>query len=105
MISDFLTEGFDDELKIANKKHDLVALQIVDERESEIPNVGMIQLQDAETGIIQWFDTSSAKNRTAYKANALKKTRRNTGFNEKKWCRPYQNSYPPILYSTVNDSL
>ena len=72
LISDFLTEGFEDELKIANKKHDLVALQIFDEREIEIPNVGMVQLQDAESGAIQWFDTSSEKNRTSYKASALK---------------------------------
>lgn len=73
LISDFLSDGFDDELKIANKKHDLVALQIFDEREMQIPNVGMIQLQDAETGSVQWFDTSSKKNRAAYKSNALKK--------------------------------
>lgn len=73
LISDFLTEGFEDELKIANKKHDLVALQIFDEREMEIPNVGMVQLQNAETGEIKWFDTSSKSNRNTYKSNALRK--------------------------------
>ncbi len=40
LISDFLSEGFEDELKIANKKHDLIALQVYDQREVEMPNVG-----------------------------------------------------------------
>ncbi|MBL4708563.1 MAG: DUF58 domain-containing protein [Flavobacteriales bacterium] len=73
IISDFIDDSYLNELKIANKKHDLIALQIYDERELQIPNVGMIQLQDAESGQIQWFDTSSEKNRTAYRANGLRK--------------------------------
>lgn len=73
IISDFLADGFEDELKIANKKHDLIALQIYDQREIEIPNVGLIQFQDAETGAVQWFDTASEKNRTNYKSNGLRK--------------------------------
>ncbi len=73
LISDFLNEGFEDELKIANRKHDLVALQIYDQREIEMPNVGLVQLEDAETGAVRWFDTSKEKNRTAYKANGLRK--------------------------------
>ena len=73
IISDFLSDPFDNEIKIANQKHDIVALQIFDEREVELPNVGMIELQDAESGNTQWFDTSSASNRNAYKANALRK--------------------------------
>jgi len=73
LISDFLNEGFENELKIANQKHDLVALQVYDDRETEMPKVGMVQLQDAETGEIRWFDTSSKSNRTAYRANALRK--------------------------------
>ena len=73
LISDFLNEGFEDELKIANRKHDLVALQIYDQREIEMLNVGLVQLEDAETGAVRWFDTSKEKNRTAYKANGLRK--------------------------------
>jgi len=73
LISDFLNEGFEDELKIANKKHDLIALQIFDQREIEMPNVGLVQFEDAETGEVRWFDTSKEKNRIAYKANGLKK--------------------------------
>ncbi|MCB0803399.1 MAG: DUF58 domain-containing protein [Flavobacteriales bacterium] len=71
LISDFLSDGYEDLLKISNRKHDLVALQIFDERETEIPNVGLIQLKDAETGKNIWFNSWSKKNRTNYKANAL----------------------------------
>ncbi|MFV0345622.1 MAG: DUF58 domain-containing protein [Bacteroidales bacterium] len=61
ILSDFYQESkdFEKTLTIANKKHDIVALQVFDERELEIPNVGLIQLKDAETGKTQWVDTSS----------------------------------------------
>jgi uncharacterized protein (DUF58 family) len=72
LISDFLDQGFEDELKIVNRKHDLVALQIHDQRESEIPNVGLIQLMDPESGAVKWMDSSSKKNRSLYKQAALK---------------------------------
>ena len=72
IISDFLDSSFIDELKIANRKHDLVALQITDDRELEFPNVGLVQLTDPETGAQTWFDSSSAENRKLYKRNALK---------------------------------
>lgn len=71
LISDFMDQGYEDLLKITNRKHDLVALQVVDEREMEIPNVGLIQLKDAETGKTIWFNSSSKKNRQQYRANAL----------------------------------
>jgi len=73
LISDFLTENYEDELRIANRKHDLIALQIYDERELEIPKVGLIQLVDAESGEKVWFNSSSKRNRTLYTAEALKK--------------------------------
>ncbi len=58
IISDFVDSNFDDALKIVSRKHDTIAIQVVDRRESEIPNVGLIYLQDAETGETFWFDTS-----------------------------------------------
>lgn len=73
LISDFIDEGFEDELKISAKKHDLVALQIRDHREEEIPNVGLVQLQDAESGKLFWFNSASQLNRKAYHKNALKR--------------------------------
>ncbi len=66
LISDFIADGYKDALKIANKKHDLVAIRIHDKREHELPNVGMVKLKDAETGKQIWVDTSSSEIRTHY---------------------------------------
>jgi uncharacterized protein (DUF58 family) len=76
VISDFYDNNFDDALKIANKKHDIVALKIYDEREHILPNVGMIRIKDAETGEVKWIDTSDEKVRKLYALNAKQ-------FNEK----------------------
>lgn len=73
LISDFIDDGFEDELKISNKKHDLVALQVFDERESELPNIGLVQLMDAETAEKKWVDTSDKDTRTHYKAQFLER--------------------------------
>lgn len=71
IISDFIDKGFEDNLKIANKRHDVVALQIFDERELEMPAVGFVQLEDAENGKKVWLNTWSKKNRNSYKAKGL----------------------------------
>ncbi|MFZ7124131.1 MAG: DUF58 domain-containing protein, partial [Bacteroidota bacterium] len=49
LISDFYTENFERELKLANKKHDLVALEIIDPREESLPDIGLVRFEDAET--------------------------------------------------------
>lgn len=67
VISDFLDESFEHELTIANRKHDVVAIQVYDVRETELPNVGLIKLKDAETGQRIWVDTSDKRLRTTYK--------------------------------------
>ncbi len=67
LISDFIDKGnFKDALTIANRKHDIVAIQVYDRRETELPNVGLMKVKDAETGVERWIDTSSAAVRTAY---------------------------------------
>ena len=73
LISDFLDDGFEKSIKIARKKHDLVALRVFDEREKNIPNIGIAQLKDSETGEIKWVNTSSKKNRVQYHSNAIRK--------------------------------
>ncbi len=70
VISDFMDSNFSDALKIANKKHDLVALRIYDKREQELPNVGLLKLVDAETGTLKWVDTSDKNVRTQFIVNA-----------------------------------
>ncbi|MCF2658753.1 MAG: DUF58 domain-containing protein [Parabacteroides sp.] len=67
LISDFINKGsFKDPLTIANRKHDVVAIQVYDRREAELPSVGLMKIKDAETDVEQWIDTSSARVRKAY---------------------------------------
>jgi len=66
VISDFIDDNFEHALKIANQKHDVVALKVYDQRETELPNIGLIKLKDAETGQYQWADTSNKAVREAY---------------------------------------
>lgn len=73
LISDFMAESnYRDALKIANKKHDLVALRIADRRELELPDVGLIKMRDNETGAQIWIDTSDAQFRKKFSANRLR---------------------------------
>ena len=66
VISDFIDDNFEDALKIANQKHDVVALKVYDPRETEIPSMGLVQFKDAETGAFKWINTSNKRNRQAY---------------------------------------
>ena len=73
VISDFLTENnYKDALKIANKKHDIVALRIIDKAEVELPEVGLIKLKDNESGKIAWVNTSDKLFRKQFAVNQLK---------------------------------
>lgn len=68
LISDFVSPvNYEDAAIIANKKHDLVGIHIYDERDKELPDVGLMKLRDAETGESMWVDTSSQKVRMMYK--------------------------------------
>jgi uncharacterized protein (DUF58 family) len=66
LLSDFLDRGFEDAIKIANKKHDLIAVRIFDEREIELPDVGLVRARDAETGKQMWIDSSDRRVRRQY---------------------------------------
>jgi uncharacterized protein (DUF58 family) len=67
LISDFMDENFEDALKIASKKHDLVGLRIYDIREMELPDVGLMKVKDAETGQFTWVDTGRLHVRNSYR--------------------------------------
>lgn len=73
LISDFIDENFDEAIKITSRKHDLIALRITDDREAELPPVGMIYSLDAETGRKIWIDSSSRKVREAFRNHYLKR--------------------------------
>jgi len=67
LISDFMDKDFEPALKIASKKHDLVALRIYDEREKEIPKMGLVKVFNKESGRNIWIDTSDSSIRNNYK--------------------------------------
>ena len=68
LLSDFIDHGnYHDALTIANRKHDIVAIQVYDRRETELPAVGLMKVRDAETGQERWIDSSSKRVREAYR--------------------------------------
>ena len=71
ILSDFMDKKFDKSLKIARKKHDIIALRIHDEREEQLVDVGLIQMENAETGNMQWIDTSNKTIRKEFRKNYL----------------------------------
>ena len=73
LISDFMTFDFQKPLQIASKKHDVTGIRIYDSREKTLPNVGIIQMQDAETGELVWIDTQTQATRMTYERNYISK--------------------------------
>jgi uncharacterized protein (DUF58 family) len=67
IISDFLVPDFENSMRIASNKHDIVALKIYDPVEQSIPDIGFVKVADSESGIEKWVDTSSAATRDAYR--------------------------------------
>jgi uncharacterized protein (DUF58 family) len=68
ILSDFYVRNdFQQSLQIANRKHDVVAIQVYDQRARELPDVGLMKVVDAETGFEQYVDTSSKRLRDAYR--------------------------------------
>lgn len=74
LMSDFFTKGsFLQQLTIANRKHDVVAIQVYDKRASNLPDVGLMKIVDAETGFEQYIDTSSRRLRESYHRQWLRR--------------------------------
>ncbi|MGL5938190.1 MAG: DUF58 domain-containing protein [Phocaeicola sp.] len=90
MLSDFIDEGdFRTALTIANRKHDLVAIQVYDRRMMDLPDVGLMKVRDAETGHEEWIDTSSQALRHAHA----------------KWWREKQNQLSDTFTKSNVDSI
>ncbi|MGI6458187.1 MAG: DUF58 domain-containing protein [bacterium] len=70
LISDFMSTSFEDSIRIANRKHDLVTISITDPREIEMPPIGILELEDAETGEIIIIDTFNTQVRAGFSQNA-----------------------------------
>jgi uncharacterized protein (DUF58 family) len=71
VISDFLDEGFEKVLKVTARKHDVIAVTVTDRRELELPDVGRIVLEDAETGELVEVNTSNRKTRETFNQHAV----------------------------------
>ena len=78
MVSDFLSEGYEKALRVANRKHDIIAVDIIDPRELEMPALGFVELMDAETGesiIVDTYDSKLRKGFTLLTSMELQKRR------------------------------
>ena len=73
LISDFIARGYEAALRVTNKKHDVIAINITDPRERELPKVGMVALEDAESGETLLVDTTDEQVRKAYRLLAEEK--------------------------------
>jgi len=61
LVSDFISAGFEKPLRVSAKRHDLVTISVSDPREEAIPQIGLVELEDAETGETTLFDTRNRK--------------------------------------------
>ena len=73
ILSDYMSPSFEKPLKVASKKHDIIALKISDQREKELPDLGLVPFKDAETGEVSLVDTSSKMIRNLFFKNQEKK--------------------------------
>ena len=64
-----MAEDYEHNLRITGKKHDLTGIRVYDPMEKSLPNLGVVSMEDAETGRIQWVNTQSGKVREAYSDN------------------------------------
>ena len=74
LLSDFLDDKFEDALKVAGKKHDITGIKIYDRMDMQMPELGMLEIQDAETGEILWVDTEDFLVRKNYQEEFFKST-------------------------------
>ncbi len=66
VLSDFMDNHYEHTLKIVGRKHDVTGIRVYDRRDAEMPNIGMVAMEDAESGTIQLVDTASKKVRNSY---------------------------------------
>jgi uncharacterized protein (DUF58 family) len=67
LLSDFISSPFRDALTVTGKRHDLIGIHVHDKRDYDMPDIGVLHVQDAETGQTRWIDTSSAGIRQQYR--------------------------------------
>ncbi len=73
VVSDFFDSGFERAMRTANRKHDVIAVQVLDPRENQLPNVGLVALTDPETGDTGLYDTGSSRFRRVFETSARRR--------------------------------
>jgi uncharacterized protein (DUF58 family) len=71
VLSDFIDENYADELRHIAKKHDVIGVKVYDHLDMELPNIGLLQIQDVETGETKWIDTGDTQTQKTYKERAV----------------------------------
>ncbi len=74
ILSDFLDDGYDDDLKVIGNKHDVIGIRVYDKMDMQLPNAGLIQVQDAESGKNSWVDSSNALVRFNYQQHFMQQS-------------------------------
>ncbi|MEX1201981.1 MAG: DUF58 domain-containing protein [Ferruginibacter sp.] len=74
LLSDFLDSGYQNDLKVIGKKHDVIGIKVYDKMDINLPNLGLLQMKDAESGNTKWVDTSDAMVRHNYQQHFLKES-------------------------------
>jgi len=74
ILSDFITGQYVNDLKVIGKRHDVVGMRVYDKMDMQLPNIGLVQMQDAETGESKWVDTSSEMVRYNYQQHFFTQT-------------------------------
>ena len=74
ILSDFIDDNYEDALRVAGKKHDLIGIKLYDKMDKELPNAGLVQVLDAESGEMKWVDTGNAYVRRKYEEEFFKIT-------------------------------
>ncbi len=86
VLSDFIDTNYEDALRIAGKKHDVIGIKIYDRMDMVLPKAGMLQVEDAETGERKWVDSSSSLVRQSYQQEFFKLTEYSTQIFKKAGC-------------------
>jgi len=74
LLSDFLDSGYQNDLKVIGKRHDVIGIKVYDKMDMNLPNLGLLQMKDAESGNTKWVDTSDAMVRHNYQQHFLKES-------------------------------
>jgi uncharacterized protein (DUF58 family) len=74
IMSDFIDENYEDKLRVIGSRHDVIGLKVYDKMDVQLPNAGLLEVEDLETGNVKWLDTSDMLVRHDYQQNFLKQT-------------------------------